>query len=470
MLRRSVAKMLSNSILTSRATISNKMGKSFGGKRDLYNALGYPLDITFEDYYAKYKRQDIAARIIDAFVVGAWEQKPVVREPDTPGDESPFEKKWEEIVKKLKLWFVFTRLDTLTRIGRFGVLLLGFDDVTIPEDMQKEVGTTGKKAKELLYVQPFGENNIEIVDWEKNTASPRYNLPTVYELTIESPSKTRSTRKIKVHHSRIVHNAEGLLDSNVFGLPALERGYNRLLNLELIVGGSAEMFWQGAFPGYAFVADPETDMTQSKEAIEDEIDMFVHDFKRYMKLQGLKVEKLSSEVANPEAHVQVQITMLSIAYGIPTRILSGSERGQLASTQDESHWNDKLNGRRIDHLEPNIIRPVIDRLLQYSVLPEVGEDGYEVFWPDLNAPTEKDKAEVGKLVSESIKNYSMGLDTELLIPFDAFLEEILNLDPEKVLRIVEARELANGVMLGRENDEANNVEITSAEEDDADNT
>ena len=468
MLRSSVTRMLTNSVLSSRASAATKLGKSFGGKRDLYTALGYPEIISYDDYLGKYERQDIAGRIIDAFVDGAWEQKPVVREveEEKTGDESKFEKKWIALVKEQKLWAIFTRFDKLTRIGRFGILLLGFNDVQKVEDLKEEVGGAGQKATELLYVQPFGEGSIEIADWDKNPASPRYNLPLTYELTLEDPSSNLTTtskrvltRTIKVHYSRVIHNTEGLLASNIYGMPVLQRGYNRLLNLELIVGGSAEMFWQGAFPGYAFVADDDSTISpETKIELKDEIDMFVHDFKRYMTLQGLKVEKLSSEVANPEKHVEVQLAMISIAHGIPLRILTGSERGQLASTQDETHWNDKLHSRRIDHLEPDMVRPTIDRLIQYDVLPDPGEEGYEVFWPDLNAPTDKDKAENGKTRSESIKNYTMGFDTEFLIPFDVFLEEILDLDAEKVARIVDAREKMNGEMLRREAEDGEGLE------------
>ena len=178
----------------------------------------------------------------------------------------------------------------------------------------------------------------------------------------------------------------------------------------------------------------------------------------------MKIEKLSSDVADPSEHAKVQIIMLAIAYGIPQRKLAGSERGELASTQDESQWNDKLHSRRIDHLEPDIVRPTIDRLIQYEILSDPGEDGYEIFWPDLNAPTDKDKADVGKTRSESIKNYSIGLDTELLLPFDIFLEEILDLEPEKVARIVDAREEANGEMLRRDAEETDELEVGGDEE------
>ena len=65
----------------------------------------------------------------------------------------------------------------------------------------------------------------------------------------------------------------------------------------------------------------------------------------------------------------------------------------------------------------------------------------------MSAPSDKDKADVGKVRSDSIKNYATAPDTELLIPFDSFLEEILDLDSEKVKRIMDAREKQNETLI-----------------------
>ena len=444
MLRSSIHRVLSSSLLTSRASLAHKLGQSFHGKRDLYEALGYPQlnEITFDDYYGKYRRGDIAARIIDAPVDGAWQSMPEVIE--SVDNETIFEKEWSELEKKHHIYSTIIRLEKLIRIGQYGVLLFGFSDVKVKEDMAKPV--TGKV--ELLYLQPYSEGNATIKSWDRNPGSERYGKPEVYQLSYTEPgSNAKITNDLLVHHSRVLHVTEGLLESNIFALPILERIYNRLLNLELIVGGSAEMFWQGAFPGFAFRAQADADLTATASELEDEIDLYVHDFKRYMKLQGIEVEKLSSDIADPSNHVNVQLLMISIATGIPKRILEGSERGELASSQDEGYWNDKLENRRIYFINPFILEPVINKLIENQVITAPGTDGYEIEWADLSAPSDKDKADVGKVRSDSIKNYATAPDTELLIPFDSFLEEILDLDSEKVKRIMDARQKQNETLI-----------------------
>ncbi|MDH3359946.1 MAG: DUF1073 domain-containing protein [Desulfobulbaceae bacterium] len=453
MLRQAVAKMLSSSILTSRASLASSAGQSFDGKRDIYTALGYPKTITFQQYYDKYRRQDIAGRLVDAPVDGAWEQKPKILEPNTK--DTQFEKDWKELVDKFKIWNIITRVDKLSRIGEYAILFLGFDDIETTDDLRNEVQGT----PELQYLQPYKQDNAEITEWVKDAGDPRYGMPLIYRLTIEKSGAIEGTSQISVHHSRIIHMAEGLLESNIYGLPALERVYNRLLNIELIIGGSAEMFWQGAFPGYAFVAADDADMTQTASAIEDEIDMFVHDFKRYMKLQGLEVTKLTSDVASPKDHLESQLTMISVASGIPTRVLTGSERGELASSQDEAHWNNKLDSRRVDHCEPNILRALIDRLIKYKILAAPGADGYKVEWPDLNSPTDKDKADVAKTLSGALKDYMTNPETEMLLPFESYLEEILQLPPEAVTRIIEARDKQETTTTRNDVVDENNLEV-----------
>lgn len=423
---------LLSSIISSRASLAGRMGKSFGGKRDIYEALGYPQTLTYEDYFAKYTRSDVAARIIEAPVNGVWEKKPEIVE-DVEAD-TEFEKDIQEIIKKKQLFHYLRRTDLLSCIGEYAVLLLGVDDgLELHEPMVT--------AKELLYIQPYSETSAEIVAWDKNTNSPRYGLPESYRLKIAEPGKVDSYQTKEVHHSRVVHVAQGLLESNVFGQPKLERIFNRLLNLELIVGGSAEMFWQGAFPGLQFNADADMNMSQTATDMKEKIDEYVHGLKRYLTTQGLEVNKLSAEVANPQAHVDVQLQMICIATGIPKRILEGSERGELASSQDGKNWNDRLDSRRRDETEPTILRPVIDKLIAAGIITPPAGGEYTVNWPDYNVASPKEKAEVGKARTEAAAKYiESGMD--ILIPPKQYFEEMLDMDVAQVDRLLAGAENA----------------------------
>jgi hypothetical protein len=105
-----------------------KLGQQYGGDRDVYEALGYDTNITYDEYATRYARQDIAAAIIDRPVDATWRGGVKLIEAHDE-KESTFEKAWLDLYRKFKLNMVFPRIDKLTGIGKYGVLLLGLDGI-----------------------------------------------------------------------------------------------------------------------------------------------------------------------------------------------------------------------------------------------------------------------------------------------------------------------------------------------------
>jgi hypothetical protein len=71
--------------------------KRFGANnndRDYYDTLGYLNNITYADFLAKYKRQDLAFRIVNAFPEATWSQPPEVYETEDLQVNTEFETKW----------------------------------------------------------------------------------------------------------------------------------------------------------------------------------------------------------------------------------------------------------------------------------------------------------------------------------------------------------------------------------------
>ena len=419
---------LAATTLLSRAQYASKLGLSYGGDRDIYAALGYPRILTFEHYLARYQRQDIATRVIEAAASATWRRVPMVTDDEAKNTQTVFEKEWEKLTKDKRLWQYLRRLDKISGIGQYGVLFLGFDDVRKVDDLTKPVSN---KAK-LLYVRPFNEGNADIATWEESLASPRYGLPLAYKLKTSTTGATAGQiNAVNVHYTRTIHVAEDLTEDDVYGTPRIKNVYNRLQDLELIAGGSSEMFWRGAFPGMAFEMDPEADVsstviTQMTEDIED----FVHQLKRYVRLQGVKANNLALQVADPRGHVDVIIGMIAAAKGFPKRILVGSEKGELSSAQDERQWNRQIDGRRKDFAENQIVRAVVDRLIETGTLPKPREEMYNVVWPD-DIPDERNGAEIAKLRMEAADKYiNMGISQ--ILPPEIFLSRLLGFDRAEV--------------------------------------
>lgn len=419
--------------LAVRATIAARLGKSFAGKRDLYEALGYKTRPTLQDYLAKYYRQDVARAVIDAPVRACWRQTPTITESEEK--QTDFEKAWVALTERIGVFHYLSRVDRLASIGSYAVLLMGFDD-------GGELSAPLQDAKRLLYLMPYGQGAAAVDSYDEDTKSERYGLPLSYKVTMATTG-TSSLSKA-VHHSRVIHVAEDCLESDVEGIPRLKSILNRLEDLDKVAGGSAEMFWRGALPGYGFKLDEgATEGKQDETALTDEIEEYMHGLKRYIRLRGMSVEKLEMQVASPTGHASLLLDLIACAVRIPKRILLGSERGELASAQDERAWADRIGERRKEHCEARILRPFVNRLVGAGVIPEHHESGYTIAWSDLRAPSDKEIAEIGETRSKSIKNYVDSVGADQIVPPEAFYRLVLGLAPEEIEQIELMQEAAS---------------------------
>ena len=435
-----------NSLLEGRARLASLMGQqTFGGDRDLYKSMGYPRELGYENFELSYKRHDIAKAIIKRPVEATWSGEVQVSEFGDSKD-TEFEKEWDRMEKRLKLKATFSRLDKLTSLGRYGVLLLGFSDVKKIEDFSTPVASTkGGKKVELLYVKPLGEAAAKIHKLEGSPSSPRYGMPDQYNLTIKSVNVTTpgSSQTILVHHSRVIHVAWDCMENDYLGTPVLEVVFNRLMDLEKLVGGSAEMFWRGARPGYQAVVDKEYTLStpQEKRMIE-QLDEYENNLRRFFAQEGVELKALAPQVSDPKGHVEIQVQMISAVTGIPQRILLGSEKGELSSGQDSDMWKTTIQDRRQEQIEPSILRPFIDKMLEMELLPKPNTEDYMIKWSDLFAPSEKERAETGKIRATAVQSYLNNPMAVEVIPPDMFVEFMLGLTKEQLILANKMREQA----------------------------
>lgn len=428
--------------------------------RDIDKECGYPPGdtIPLQNLKAMYDREGIANRVVGVYPESCWSVDPYVYET-VQEEETEFEKRLGLIVEKNQLWHYLHRVDELSGIGRYGVLLLGIDDgsSSLSEPVDGIDPSTGeadegeKEERNLLYLMPYDESFVSICEWEKDWRSPRYMKPTLYEINIADPTIWSGTgtgarvsnppdqKTEKVHWTRIIHAADNCKSSDIFGVPRQQSVYNRLYDIRKIAGSSAEMFWKGGFPGYSFEVMPNTgDMMAVEldpEAMREEFEKFSNSLQRYMALVGVSAKSLAPQVADPSAHVNVQLMLIAITLGVPMRIFMGSEEGKLASTQDKGNWNGKVHYRMEKYLTPRLVRPTIDRLMAIGVLPTV--EKYIVHWPDLNTQSNMEKAEVALKLTDSMGRY-MSSGADQLMARKEYLTKIFEFTTEEADAIIES--------------------------------
>lgn len=436
--------------LTTRQTILRQL---FDPRRDIDFECGYPETLTITDYRKLYKRSDVAGRVVNIFPEETWKDRPNVFETED-SRQTEFERGWGDLVARLHVYTYLQRADILSGIGRFGILLLGLDDgkdLRDPVEGVDERGfpTANRPQQNLIFLRPFDESLVTVKSLVNDLTNPRYGLPLEYEIhfaeashgmPLDDQGKQSTTSRI-VHWSRVIHLADNRGSSEVFGHPRMELVANRLLDLRKIGGGSAEMFWKGGFPGYSLETSPKADeqIEFDKKATREEMENYMNGLQRYIATIGMQVKSLSVQIAEPTAHVETQLKLIAIAYGIPWRVLVGSEAAQLASEQDTIAWNRRINRRRTDYVTPFVLSPFIQRCIDLGVVPEPGEEGFHVFWPDLNSPTDKDKAEVGARRSEALAKYVQS-GADVIIPPFHYLTLVLGMTEDEANSIIDAAE------------------------------
>lgn len=413
------------------------IGSTHHGARDVWGVLGYPKVLTVYDMWTMYLRGGIASRVVCAAPQSTWREQPLIRdekgshgENDGDDDYSPFVASVDQFFRDHSILSVMERADRLSRIGRFGVLLLGFAD---GKKLYEPLESTNTR---LMYIQPYGEPNVQVSELESDVRSPRYGMPRTYNIV---PTATNNLGGMQsstiqtlpsqhVHHSRIIHIAEMLDSDNIYGQPVLQPIFNHLIDLEKVLGSSAETFWLNARGGMSLTVDPDAELTEeSRKELRKQADEFEHQLRRILMMQGVTASMLDTRVSDPEPNVEKLIELISGSRGIPKRILIGSERGELASTQDENNWGQRIDERQLIWATPHVIKPFVEKMIETGNIAQPEGDWW-VEWPQSTALSPERQAEIGVKRSQTLASYANSPSAQLIVPYQEFRQEFLGLD------------------------------------------
>jgi len=433
---RSVMGLVANSVIDSRHSLMQQING--GEQRDLDRELGYPKDIKIEDYKQQFSRGGIGSRVVKIEPDESWIVTPLIAE-NQEDTNTEFEEVWSEFEEKFQPFYYLHRGDILSGIGRFGILLIGIDDgkkLRQPVKGLDEMGEAENNDFNVTYLRVFDESVVSVSQVEERQESPRYGLPVMYEIDFSDSNNKDDTKKVSVHWHRIIHIADNRMQSEVYGVPRMKPVYNRLLDIKKILGGSGEMFWRGAFPGYSFEANPELLLKGGEvdvDGLKEELFKFSEGLQRYIALSGVSAKSLTPQTADPTKHMDAQLKAVALTLGIPHRILMGSEEAKVAGEADDKHWRGRMRRRENIYITPKIIRPFINRLIAFGSLPK--PEKYKVEWPPLREMTEKEVSELAMQKAEALRKY-VDANAEFVIPKSLFLKFIMQL-PEPQLRAIE---------------------------------
>lgn len=355
-------------------------GVTHHGRRDLYELFGYRRQLGQSDFAARYLRQEIAKRILDAPVLATWADP-----PDLSADNMEFIDAWKLLLEgdeesnqePVPVFQSIIRLDKLAGLGAYAVMVFGFDD-----GRPLSAPVIPNPSRKLLYLQPYAELAVKVDSYERDSSSPRFGKPLLYTITpgrftpeirvgsFTSAYASGDRKPFNVHHSRILHVAEGLLEDSVFGRSRFEALTNSFDDLLKVSGGSAEMFWILANRGMQVDIDKEMELDPDAAAeLSKEIEEYHNDLRRVIRTRGVAVKELGSHNIDPKSPFDVQINLLAAGTGMPKMIMLGNTSGVTSSQQDRASWAERIMERATEYAEPVVLKPFIYALVNAGVLP-----------------------------------------------------------------------------------------------------
>ena len=388
--------------VTTRLGLSHRLGSTHDGLRSMEAVLGYKDSLSYADFKRAYIRNDLAKRIVNAWPDATWSQPPLIHDDQEADDPTPFEQAWQDLEKRLALFRNLAQIDLLAQLGHYGCLLLGLRGQT----QLGQPAAPVRSAEDLLFVQPYSEELLQIETFGNDPGDALYGKPATYRLLSSGSIETTDTglrRPVRsgviVHASRVLHlpGQGGIDDPDIYGLPILEAVYNKLVDVMKVVGGSAEMFWRDAKRRIALEVQEGYSLgPEQAEQLTQEAEEYQHGLRDFLRLMGVQAKDLSGTVASPKEHFEVLIQCIAGTVRIPARILLGSERGQLASSQDENEYLRHVGQRQANYAGPRALDPLLQRLIDLHVLPDPQDDQWSIEWPNLWALSELQQAQVMK--------------------------------------------------------------------------
>lgn len=458
-LRSPIEAILGNRVNNETLGRSRLTQTSLDPRKNIDQDCGYPLTTSLEikDYKDFYDRMPIATRVVEIWPHECWTVQPVVFETEDVEEETEFEKAWNELSQSMArrswfnskeknpIWEYLHRVDVLSGIGHFGLLLLGIDDdgKDLREPIEIKENPSYAVQRKLIYLRALDESLVTVVRYEEDKQNPRYGQPTMYNIDLygKSSEKTSSRHSQpavatqQVHWTRVIHVADNLGSSELFGVPRQRPVFNRIYDLKKLYGGSGEMYWQGALPGISFETHPQLggDVEVDEEAIREAMEQYSSRLQRYLLSSGMTAKSLAPQVIDPTGHINAEIEAICIYIGCPKRIFTGSERGELASGQDASTWNKRVARRQNGHVTNRIIVPFIDRCIMIGALPQ--PETYNVTWPDLDSLSDEAQATIAVQRTEALSKYVQGGVDAFIGPLD-YLTTILGIPTDEAQSIV----------------------------------
>ncbi|ECE3714671.1 DUF1073 domain-containing protein [Salmonella enterica] len=390
-------------------------------RKRLYEEFGYPDSVNFDDFYRAYKRNPVARAAVRRMVDNCWQDNPEIFEGEEKKDGAKKDSAWDKQVNKLfkKRWKQIKGADRRNLVGNYSALLIQLRDGGDWREAVNRATVRSLSEKALVRLIPVWEAQLDVSRWDEDPQSETFGMPAMYQYT-EIPvgsDNGKPGRIIDVHPDRVFILAEGADDGSMDGESMLEAGFNKLLDIEKISGGSAEGFLKNASRQIAFNFSKDVNFAKLAKALgvsESEVsaamDSQVRELNRNVDsavmMQDGSASVLSVAAADPEPTWRTALNEFCATIPIPVKILIGMQTGERASTEDGKDWAKTGNARRAGFLT-DVVEGIVRWFINLEIIPAPASEEITVSWSDLLAPSQAEKiANMDKMADVAVKTTS----------------------------------------------------------------
>lgn len=395
-----------------RLGIAQQLGHSGFNERDRYDVFGWETDPDEEEYLSLYLRNAYARAVIDRPVSTTWRRGIKLQDGDNPDADTAFEDGFQKLDNQKDILSYLERVDRAAGVGEYALLFIDFDDVDDIQQLSEEATLSNADLDSIRGFRVFLQAQVENIE-RGDFGSGRWGEPEFFDVDfsedVDNDTEDVETGSARIHHSRVVQvPATQLFDNENKSRPRLEPILNNLYDIEKVQGAVAESAYRGADYGLHLNADPtKVDISQTSGELRDELARYENDLQRYIRTQGMEVNKLGGEVKDPSGIIEAELSAIAAEKGMPKRLLDGSAAGELASAQqDTRQWFGKISERQEQYVEPYIYWPTIEKLIEQGILPRPETKQNAITWASLFEETETEQAEMEETRSSTIANLS----------------------------------------------------------------
>lgn len=389
---------------------------------------GYAVNPTFADMLQAYDRHPAAHGAVHRLLDKCWQELPRIK--NTASDEvTPWEQRVNAILRSTQAWAKLRDLDRRNMVGRYAAIIYRVAD-------GKALREPLERASRLVDLVPLYEDQLQVTQWDSDTTSATYGQPLMCQYksrrVTTGDNQGQPIEWADVHPSRVQILAEGSVGDMFDGVPMLRAGFNSLVDLEKISGGSAESYLKNSARTLVFQYDRDTavqaigengESVSVRQAHEERARALNRNQDSSIVMQGGTASTLQTATHDPKPSFEVAANLFAASVRIPFVILFGQQTGRLASDEDKADFAARASSRQENELTPMLEQFI--RRMQAAGIIEAGE--FEVEWPDVAAPSEREKVELLKSYTTAMRE-AFGAGVQGLFDADE-LRAVVDFEP-----------------------------------------